>query len=122
MRKESYYKIAPIKIVDGQLDELKVSVDYSKGGRNYFNGRMDRRGVYVYLTPIHREANVTRSIMFGGVQESGFKVFVKETSRLSQKQIDNVAEVVFSMGEQIAELYNKQAYSSISSLILSKCK
>lgn len=120
MRKEVYVKINPIPVADEKegLNELKISVDYAKGGVNYFNGRSEKRGIYVYFTPVYRSGGIQRSIMLGGRKESGFKAFVRECGRMSQKQIDSVFERVEGIKDKIAELYDKEAYQTIAALVM----
>lgn len=118
MRQKKYYGIEPIAIAGSSaLNELEISVDYDKGGWNCFNGNIDKRGVYVYLKPLHRSGGVTQSVMLGSRVESGFKVFVKELGRMSQKQVDNIASKVFAMGKEIAEHYDNRDFAKIASMI-----
>lgn len=73
----------------GDNTHIEVSLSYSLGGVNYATGRNERRGYYLYVTPIKVEErngySSVRTILFGGT-----KMFMspQEISRKSKKQRD----------------------------------
>lgn len=99
------------------LDELRVRVDYQKGGYNYYTGNVESNGVYVYLTPVHRTNWSVGSTIDGNMHNSGYKVLIKELGRKSQKQINLVAEAVFPKAEQIADYYSEQQHQAVLGLL-----
>jgi len=99
------------------LDELRVSVDYQKGGYNYYTGNVESNGVYVYLTPVHRTNWSVGSTIDGNMHNSGYKVLIKELGRKSQKQINLVAEAVFPKAEQIADYYSERQHQAVLGLL-----
>jgi hypothetical protein len=83
------------KIRDGKTTEqdvIEVSVYYSKGGLNYFHGGSDPRGYYLSVTP--KTIEVTEGSPFRCERTmlmSGFKKFVREAARFSDKALNEVA-------------------------------
>jgi hypothetical protein len=100
------------------LDELRVRVDYQKGGYNYYTGDIESNGVYVYLTPVHRNNGIVSQTIDGNIHNSGYKVLIKELGRKSQKQINLVAEAVFPKAEQIADYYSEGQHQAILGLLI----
>jgi len=101
------------------LDELRINVDYQKGGCNWFTGDMESNGVYVYLTPTHRNNGCVSQTIDGNMHNSGYKILVKELGRKSQKQIDLAAEKVMPYAQQIADLYSDRKHQDVYNLIKS---
>lgn len=99
------------------LDELRVRVDYQKGGYNYFTGDIESNGVYVYLTPVHRNNGIVGQTIDGNLHNSGYKVLLKELGRKSQKQINLVAEAVLPKAEQIADYYSERQHQAVLGLL-----
>lgn len=116
MENELYSKFSsPI----GTLNELKVSVDYQKGGMNYFNGDMEMGGIYVYLTPTERTKYGFRTIISGNTKEMGFKIFVRPLGRKSQKAITEVFNKINQkeLIENVTKLFEQERYADIVRLI-----
>lgn len=65
--------------------ELKVQVDYEKGGMNYFSGRETRRGYYLYVYPVQRETVDGRVVIESFMAFSGGKKLLLEVNRKSDK-------------------------------------
>ena len=113
-----YKKINPIKRVGGEaLDELKIRVRYDKGG--YYG----KRGVYAYITPVHREKINERSVietctMLGDMHESGFKALLRELGRKSQKVEDELAVKVETKADEIADLWNEYKHNEIYNMLI----
>lgn len=109
-----YKPIKPINVAGGEsLNELKIRVEYTKGGYN------SKRGVYAWITPVYRGEHFERSIMLGGIHECGLKVCLMEMARKSQKVEDAICAVVERLSDKIAEHYNKCEYHDISRRLLS---
>lgn len=66
---------------------IEVSVYYDKGGINFYNGNNDRRGFYLSVTPVKKDAGFV-SILLG----SGLKKLILTTGRYSEKQHDIAIE------------------------------
>jgi hypothetical protein len=94
-----------VKVAGEQATHFKVTVDYSKGGMNYFTYKTSPRGYYLYVTPVIREAverhpsdgpggpvTFDRTALTG--EGAGFKVLLKETTRLNRKTLSLCETVV----------------------------
>lgn len=101
------------------LDELKISVDYQKGGYNYFSGNYSEGGVYAYLTPVYRTCGVISCTMLGKQHECGYKIFLKALGRKSQKQIDLMFNKIMPHAQEIADLYSDYKHQEVYELIKS---
>lgn len=110
-----YQAINPIERAGSEpLNELKVSVRYDKGGVNYFNGNQDKRGVYVHFKPVHRGNNFEScTCLSANKKENGFKIFVRELGRMSQKQMDDIAKRVEPLVPTFAEKWNAEDWQGI---------
>ena len=108
----------PIKRAGGEpLDELKVKVDYQKGGYNYYSGDVETNAIYVYLTPIHRSGMIVSQTLLGDRHSCGFKIKLKELNRKSQKQINLMAEKIIPHTQEIADLYSDYKHNEVYNLI-----
>lgn len=112
----------PITSCSENLDELRIDIDHYKGGWNCFSGKSEPRGVYVYLSPVHRENGCESCILLGGRHESGFRFLAVETARKSDKQIQRVAEAIRPLTARIAELYDQRQYGAIVDLVAAEIK
>lgn len=116
MEREVFVKFPnPIK----NLNELRVSVDYQKGGMNYFNGSFEQGGVYVYLTPTERTQYGFRAIISGNKREMGFKILVRPLGRKSQKAIEEVFNKINQneLLEKVTNYFEQERYSDIVRII-----
>lgn len=112
----------PIKSCDEMLDELRIDIDHYKGGWNCFSGKSEPRGVYVYISPVHRGDVFETCTLLGGRHESGFRFLAVETARKSDKQIQRVAKAVEPIADRIAELYDQRQYGAIVDLVTAEIK
>lgn len=107
-----YKKIEPIKVAGSDArDELRICVEYTKGGYN------NKRGIYAWITPIHRGNGFESIICLGELRECGFKVCLKEMGRKNQKVEDAICTVVEPLADKIAEHYNKCEFHEISRIL-----
>lgn len=93
------------------LDELKVSVDHSKGGYNYAYGYYQEGGVKIFFTPIHREGRIYTTTMLGDVVESGFKIHALDAKRRSQKKIDKIADAIEPLVDKFGEIWGQEDFA-----------
>ena len=118
---EIYVKLKRgINVTDQVLDELKIDVDYQKGGINYFNGNIEKRGIYIVVKPCRRHHGIVSTMICGNRHANGYKVLIRELGRKSQKQIDFVADKVMPFAEKIADLYSEEKHNEIYDLIKSR--
>lgn len=79
---------------------LKIELDYSKGGYNYFTYKNEPRGYYIHVSPVIREDK-------GGffletyTAFSGIKDCILEVTRASKKAENQAAEIF----EQVKNRY-----------------
>lgn len=79
---------------------VEVKVYYSKGGMNYFTGTVERRGVYVSVTPLTVDGAVVGYTAF-----SGYKLFVLELGRYSPRKVEQIATQLDDHAPRIAEAF-----------------
>jgi hypothetical protein len=101
------------------LNELRIKVDYQKGGVNYFSGNYSDSGVYVFLTPVRRGNGFESFTITGSQHTSGYKILLKQINRKSQKQIELAAAKVLPYAQQIADLYSDVKHQDVYNLIKS---
>ena len=112
-----YKKINPINRVGGEaLDELKIRVRYDKGGY------CGKRGVYAYITPVHREDRGNGFVsetctLLGDTHESGFKMLLRELGRKSQKVEDEIASKIEAKADEIASLWNEHKHDDVADIL-----
>lgn len=120
---KSYVNINPVEIAGGSpLNELKITVDYDKGGYNYWHGGVNRRGIYVYFTPVRRGGYCESCVITGNRNTSGFKIFLKELGRRSAKQEEIYFKKLEPYFEKIGELWNENNHSGIYNLVMEKTR
>jgi hypothetical protein len=74
--------------------ELKVQIDYEKGGMNYFSGRETTRGYYLYVYPVRRELVDGRVMIESFTAFSGGKKLLLEVSRKSDKAYEKACSML----------------------------
>lgn len=99
-----------------QYKQLKIEVDYSLGGMNYFSGNINKRGYYLYLTPCTMNGTIMTSTLMGKTEESGFKIFLEETKRKSKKRQGEIYQKLESKIEDIRDLFQIGEYKEINNL------
>lgn len=84
-------------------NNINISIDFHKGGINYFNYKHESKGIYVHVNVeklSHDRGFTTRSfMMFGNVS---FKVCVLKLERKSTKKLMQLAEVLKQHASEIA--------------------
>jgi hypothetical protein len=69
-------------------NNIKITIDYELGGHNMFSGNVNRRGYYLYAQPVtltENEYNGRSYTSESATLFNGFKVFLKEVGRKSDK-------------------------------------
>ena len=96
--------LASIPVVEGNCTHVDVEVYYSKGGMNYFNGNVEKRGYYLSAQPLTKSTNSYSYTAFTGVKQ-----LVKEAGRYSPKVLDEIVieqNLINTMVEHIVEKNN----------------
>jgi len=86
---------------------LQVSVYYSKGGMNYFNGQNQPRGFYVSVKPVTINGNMVSYEIF-----KGYSQFLFAVNRYSEKQLERAIEESKPIAEQIIEKLKSERKAS----------
>lgn len=102
--------------------QLKVEIDYQKWGTNYFSGNTERRGFYIYFRWVNRDTTsnpnfVTESFILYW-EKKDWKILLKETSRNSKKQLQdlqNKLRETFTK-QALLDMYNKQDFTPLYSM------
>lgn len=77
---------------------VEISLYYSKGGMNYFTGRVETRGYYAAVSPVERKGNMITLTAF-----SGGKRCVVPVSRQSKSK---EAEFIRNAKDAIKDIFN----------------
>ena len=110
-----------VKLNNGsRYDQLRLNVDYSLGGMNYFTGSINRRGYYLYLAPCSTGTGFLQTTLMGSQEESGFKILLQETTRKSAKRLSELYAKLEPYLEKIGELFSGKEYQTINTLVQEK--
>ena len=63
-----------IKVSGHEANYLRIDLDYSKGGYNYFTGSLEPRGYYIHVSPVLKNGNTEQYVAFSGVKDCLLKV------------------------------------------------
>ena len=77
-----------IKANGKECNHLEITLDYSLGGYNYWNGNTDGRGYYLYVTPVSvgkSEYNGHEYETVSQILGQGSKMLLKQVARKSKK-------------------------------------
>lgn len=111
MLNKEYLKLKPNS--DGET-HLCVSMDYDLGGINYFNGKMNERGYYLYCTPCelsNSEFNGRTYTTARTLVGKGLKKLLKKVTRKSKKAEEEATEIALeSKAELIAAVCKQYGY------------
>jgi hypothetical protein len=109
--------IDPIKVGNRELNNLRVEIDYDKGGLT-FSGDAIPRGIVCRVKPIGIHDGIITEIAIGKQHHVGFRVLLEDCGRRPPKKMKMYAEKILPHTEEIAGLYVNgklnDAYSVIS--------
>lgn len=104
------------KMLKNNYNALKLSVDYQKGGYNWFDGNHENGGIYLYLQPMEVTEDGISFVMF---DDSAFKIRVQELSRKNQNKINKVFLKVKEYKNLILDLFIENRKQDIFNLVKS---
>lgn len=111
---KAYFPIAG-NIMDGSshrhINCMEVLISYNKGGINYFNYRMEKRGYYIHFTPCHRDDESYKEegmALISTEMGAGFKMLVSEIKRDSQKAFEEAISYWETKGKEVCNNYFPQ--------------
>ena len=98
---DTYYKsYTPITDQGEGITHLKLEIYHENGGMNYFNGQVNKKGIYLSWrgVKLEKRENFTCQsfMMFGGL--SG-KILLKELNRKSDKKGQAIADILSKNGK-----------------------
>lgn len=74
--------------IEGSNKQLKIEVYYDKGGMNYFNSKVERRGYWLSMRQVERDTREGGIVIESYGMFSGAKAFLLEVKRKSEKSYD----------------------------------
>ena len=96
--------LVSLLVAEGNCTHIDVELYYSKGGMNYFNGNVERRGYYLSAQPLSKSTNSYSYTAFTGVKQ-----LVREAGRYSSKVLAEFVvdyDMMNSMVEHIIQKNN----------------
>lgn len=106
-----------LKLPKGENKYLQVKVSYQKGGMNYYNYKVDRRGIYILFKEVEKTKGI-ESYMLG----CGLKIMFKELKRKSAKQEKLVAEFLEKFKDELLPTYIKGGDKALGQFLLEKAQ
>ncbi len=88
----------------GDKDYIKVEVYYSKGGMNYFNGKVEPRGYWLSVAPVQR-SNEGGVVIESWTAFTGRKRFLLEVKRQSDKAMTTAIGLAKQFEEEMVALF-----------------
>lgn len=102
----------PIKTENNSENYLRVMMDYSLGGHNWYNGDNERRGYYLYCSPVEKKtsyfSNGEPFVTYTETVGKGGKFLLKEVSRQSKKANEEAVKLAKGRTEEIVALICKK--------------
>jgi hypothetical protein len=84
---------------------LKVSLEYTLGGMNYFSGNQYPRGYRISITPVSRSEGMESFTMLGNRRSSGGYVMIEEATRYNKKRLIELAKQFEPKLQEIFDAY-----------------
>jgi hypothetical protein len=98
---------------EGAEVHLKTEISYDKGGANYFNGRVDRRG-YSLIVRIERHKDGCRSF---DVFTGGLRAFLEEAKVFTPKRFEAIVPPPDKLANMLAQIRAKGMAEVVSPAI-----
>lgn len=108
MLNKEYLKLKPNS--DGET-HLRVSMDYDLGGINYFNGKMNERGYYLYCIPCALSDSEFKGRTYTSVKTcvgKSLKKLLKKVTRKSKKAEEESTEIALASKAELISAVCKQ--------------
>lgn len=106
-----------INIKDNEY--LEIDVSQQSGGMNYFNGKTERRGVYVTFikTTYIKSDNGYSTKQFMPMDNNNFKILAIKNMRKSKKQLDLVNSIVHNNKDKLYQLWQDKNIGGITDIL-----
>lgn len=110
-----------LKNLIGEYNKLEISVMYSRGGINYWNGNHEVSGIRVHFKPVkvtnfHGTNLVSFTFAGSDIRTNGFKTLVLEATRYNKKKMEAIAQQVRDHAEALTSLYEQGKYNEMVSI------
>lgn len=107
-RSRSYVCYLRLKNDIEKFNELKISITYTLGGRNYFTGSTNPRGYKIFLKPVSRSGCVESSILLGSGNSSGYYISIESASRFNARRLEELAKKFDDKVEVILDCFESE--------------
>lgn len=77
------------EVAEGKATHLKIEVYYAIGGMNYFSSSVEKRGLYLSVSPVSRSKHEGIGFSESYTGFSGIKEHVLDMARFNQKKFDS---------------------------------
>lgn len=102
----------PIKTENNSENYLRIMMDYSLGGYNWYNGDEEKRGYYLYCSPVEKKtsyySNGEPFVTYTETVGKGGKFLLKEVSRQSKKANEEALILANKRTEELVNLICKR--------------
>lgn len=88
-----------------EYTHLDVSMQYSKGGINYFTYEQEPRGYYLHIQPVKVERGFVTVVAFTGVKTC-VKTVTRKSAKAEQAALENAESIAEAWMERICNKYN----------------
>lgn len=99
-----YSKSIPVKDNE-EVNSIEVYITYSKGGTNFFNGNIEKRGYYLHVQP-----SKVMDGMRSYIPTEGYRALLLEVQRQSNKKLGEAIELIDEplkkILEELGKIYN----------------
>lgn len=120
LKSGDYYRVDHPFVGPDDETHMEIHVSYSLGGPNYYNGTINKRGVYAHFTPVkieNRETGFSSRVMKLGGAGAGRKLLMKELKRKSDKAGEECAAKLEAVEVQVVEAATNFDWPRIHALL-----
>lgn len=104
--------------LDNESNVLSIMVRQASGGINYYNGKREERGIYIYFCKekyVKQNGYVTREYM--PFDDCNFKILAETNKRKNQKRLDIYEKFIFDNKDKLLELWLERDIPKLRKLI-----
>ena len=104
--------------LDNEDNVLSITVQQQLGGMNYFNGKKEERGIYIYFCKekyVKENGYVVKQYM--PFDECNFKLLAETNKRKNQKRLDIYEKFISDNKDKLLELWLNRDIFTLLKLI-----
>ena len=104
--------------LDNEDNVLSITVQQQSGGMNYFNGKKEERGIYIYFCKekyVKENGYVVKQYM--PFDECNFKLLAETNKRKNQKRLDIYEKFISDNKDKLLELWLNRDIFTLLKLI-----